>query len=708
MRSNLLSLQNISGQVSSTQNKLATGNKVNSAIDNPSSYYTALSLNNRAEDLNALLDSMGQAVSTIKAATTALESAAGFLEQASAVATQALETAKVPSKSFFEEKVGENGAVVTTAEELREAVNSGKETICVYGHIDLGDISTTGGLNLKSNQKLVGVGYFGDYDSDTNKFSAISATANTAKDLITLGGTNSLVSDLSISCNTANDIGITAIQITGYDTVAHLHNLDIAVAGTENGGWKTAIHLGGSGSPRTTISGDINIDVSGNQAKGIALQGRSGCDIEDKTKINVSSTGSSSEGIVITELTTMDIGRDVEINIQSSGSLCSGFVWKSTSDMNLKSGTIINIKSEYVGMSISNAQCNIDAAKINIEAQSGSAINLNNTILNINKGAQLTLKSLGGKSTIDILSNAVCNIGADANLNIYSENLYGIYGIYLANNSNNQLNILSSAQVYLDVASGILFYNGGGDGTNSNTIDIAQGAKIAIEKDGKADWYEVKDKYHDENTVTTNKEITADNIKDELNVENTSAWTLPETAEVDFDTDISEDEAAQQTLTDAGKNYKEIINQYDALIKGDSYKGINLLQNDKLSVKFNETNTADLSVQGKDMSSQALGFTVFGWETQGDIADSLAEIANALKGIRSYSAELGNNYSIITTRQNFTENLINVLTEGADKLTLADMNEESANMLALQTRQQLAINSLSLASQASQSILKLF
>ena len=72
------------------------------------------------------------------------------------------------------------------------------------------------------------------------------------------------------------------------------------------------------------------------------------------------------------------------------------------------------------------------------------------------------------------------------------------------------------------------------------------------------------------------------------------------------------------------------------------------------------------------------------------------------------TSELGNYYSIVTRRENFTQNLINVLTEGADKLTLADMNEESANMLALQTRQQLAVNSLSLASQASQSILKLF
>ena len=92
MRSNLLSLQNISKQVDATQNKLSTGKKVNSAIDNPGSYYAARSLTNRASDLDALLDSMGQAVSTIKTATEALESAAEFLEQAKAVATQMLES----------------------------------------------------------------------------------------------------------------------------------------------------------------------------------------------------------------------------------------------------------------------------------------------------------------------------------------------------------------------------------------------------------------------------------------------------------------------------------------------------------------------------------------------------------------------------------------------------------------------------------------
>jgi flagellin-like hook-associated protein FlgL len=90
------------------------------------------------------------------------------------------------------------------------------------------------------------------------------------------------------------------------------------------------------------------------------------------------------------------------------------------------------------------------------------------------------------------------------------------------------------------------------------------------------------------------------------------------------------------------------------------------------------------------------------------IKASINATNDAISKLRTFSSDFGNNYAIVETRESFTTNLINVLEEGADKLTLADMNEESANMLALQTRQQLAINSLSLASQASQSVLRLF
>ena len=96
------------------------------------------------------------------------------------------------------------------------------------------------------------------------------------------------------------------------------------------------------------------------------------------------------------------------------------------------------------------------------------------------------------------------------------------------------------------------------------------------------------------------------------------------------------------------------------------------------------------------------------WQKDSDIDASISQIEDAISKLRTMASDFGNNYSVVQTREEFTDNLINVLTEGADNLTLADMNEESANMLALQTRQQLAINSLSLASQASQSVLQLF
>ena len=154
------------------------------------------------------------------------------------------------------------------------------------------------------------------------------------------------------------------------------------------------------------------------------------------------------------------------------------------------------------------------------------------------------------------------------------------------------------------------------------------------------------------------------------------------------------------------EQYNQILQQYDSMIADSNYKGTNLLKKDSLKVDFNQDRTSYLNITGFDAS--VTGLNLSSAQAGSRLSSAIEEIRQAVLQIRAFSAELGNNYSIITNRQEFTENLINILTEGADKLTLADMNEESANMLSLQTRQQLAINSLSLASQASQSILKLF
>ena len=157
------------------------------------------------------------------------------------------------------------------------------------------------------------------------------------------------------------------------------------------------------------------------------------------------------------------------------------------------------------------------------------------------------------------------------------------------------------------------------------------------------------------------------------------------------------------------EQFNEILSQIDQIASDSSYKGVNLLKGDDLKVVFNEDRSSYLDVKGTNASSSGLGLSsATDWTTNTAVDEVITSVDSAINQLRDMASEFGNNYSIVQTRQDFTENLINVLEEGADNLTLADMNEESANMLALQTRQQLAINSLSLASQAAQSVLSLF
>ena len=184
-----------------------------------------------------------------------------------------------------------------------------------------------------------------------------------------------------------------------------------------------------------------------------------------------------------------------------------------------------------------------------------------------------------------------------------------------------------------------------------------------------------------------------------------------------FDGKISGETAKEPKAGEINESRKKLAAQFDSILgqidkvaNDASYKGVNLLQGNDLKVVFNEDRTSDLIVEGKDASSAGLKISKSAndWKTDDNIELSITQIEAAVNTLRTMSSEFGNNYSIVQSRETFTENLINVLEEGSDKLTLADMNEESANMLALQTRQQLAINSLSLASQAAQSVLKLF
>jgi flagellin-like hook-associated protein FlgL len=125
---------------------------------------------------------------------------------------------------------------------------------------------------------------------------------------------------------------------------------------------------------------------------------------------------------------------------------------------------------------------------------------------------------------------------------------------------------------------------------------------------------------------------------------------------------------------------------------------------------LNESGTSSVTVTGvtDDAAGLAVGAAANSWAANADITAAQGDLTAALATLRSQAQSLGSNLSTVQIRQDFTKSMINTLKTGADSLTLADTNEEGANLLALQTRQQLSSTALSFAAQADRNVLRLF
>lgn len=156
--------------------------------------------------------------------------------------------------------------------------------------------------------------------------------------------------------------------------------------------------------------------------------------------------------------------------------------------------------------------------------------------------------------------------------------------------------------------------------------------------------------------------------------------------------------------------FNELQSQIDSIAQDSGFGGTNLVQSspDDLEVALNEDGSSSLTVQGADSSSAGLGLSSTTFATDADIDAALAETQAALDTVRTNTATLGSSSSALQTRLDFTENLTNTLESGAADLTNADLTEEAANRLSLQTRQQIGLNATSLAAQSETAILGLF
>jgi len=174
--------------------------------------------------------------------------------------------------------------------------------------------------------------------------------------------------------------------------------------------------------------------------------------------------------------------------------------------------------------------------------------------------------------------------------------------------------------------------------------------------------------------------------------------------------------ASASDVQDFAAQYGEVISQINTMAADSGYKGVNLLQSGGLTVEFAAT-AGDSTLRLSGFGDTTASFTIngmsdagtgSGWTSAATIQTAIDGLETATSELRTESKKLSSNLSVITAREDFSSQMINTLQDGAAKLTEADMNEEGANMLMLQTRQALGTTSLSLASQAAQSVLRLF
>jgi flagellin len=160
--------------------------------------------------------------------------------------------------------------------------------------------------------------------------------------------------------------------------------------------------------------------------------------------------------------------------------------------------------------------------------------------------------------------------------------------------------------------------------------------------------------------------------------------------------------------------FDAILAQIDQLAADSGFNGINLLDSTNssdLTLILNETGSSTITIAAVDFTvagDLSINNAANNWAASADIQAAATDLTAALTTLRTQAQAYGSSLSTVQIRQEFTKAMINTLQVGADNLTLADTNEEGANLLALQTRQQLSITALSLASQASQAVLRLF
>lgn len=756
LRNNLLSLQNTQSLIDKTQFNLSTGRSVNSALDSPQNFFAAQSLGNRASDLTRLLDGIGQSIRVIEQANNGVTALTSLIEQADSIASQASDALSSAQNSASATGTAASATGLTGITDLTtlagissgdqftvQVGDSAREVITITSDTgvsgliaDLNDIANIE-ASLDSNGQLT----IRTTNGETLRLANETGTALTASTGLgftqvdaTLPTTNiqGVVADSTLATAgsvTGNSDEITSAgfligAITGVTTG---DTFTIEVNGTANNitisAGLTATLFIGQLSAITGVSGaitssdiqlyvtsDDNVDINDANGDGAeqAIFGTAITDVNDGIEFHTSGVYGASTSL--TALSGVDSGDNFTITVDGT-----------TTTIAISEGLTATAFATQLS-AITGVSARVNASDIQIYANTGANIDitdpdgdgaesaiLGSAVANITTGVELDPESVGTTFTVgSVLTATLTNNNAVASA---TDTLNDLDDFSIGTTTGDSLDITVTRDGTADATVAIALDNGfdGGDTTIQDIVD---------EINSNEDLAGLTAAYNEDTGEFT---ITADSTVDSFTIDSSDLdagenlgfgfgnggldFAGGSTGALEFSPSSG---AADSTLAQLQADFNELRGQIDDLVGDASYSGVNLLNGDDLVTNFNEDATSSLTTSGVTFTAQGLGITTASFSDAATISTTATQVDDALTTVRNFGTTLANDLAVIQTRQDFTSQAINTLEAGADDLTIADQNAEGARLLALQTRQQLGVTSLALASQSQQSVLRLF
>jgi flagellin len=675
VRQNLLSLQSTSEMLATTQERLATGKKVNSALDNPTNYFTAAALDNRAGDINNLLDGISNGVQVLQAANTGVTSIQKLIDSAKSVANQVLQsTAGYSQKSSISSGVipgatAQNllGSNANTAQTFTAAAAATANTVGPIDAVETGSVAMTD----TTGNPLSGATKF-DSGAAAPKINS-TINANLVGQSLVVNGVNiNFTSGTTSSGNAATGftIGIgpssTATFATLFSDIDAITGASGANATTTNGTGNILIHTGTT-SDLTIGGGAATVLGLGNQPR---TSGPTSATLVGTTLLSGAPSATNSvatASFANNDTITVD-GKTITFSTSGATSTSA-----SGGTINLTTGSVQDVLDAID--KITGTFGTADASTITggkISLSTGTAQDLS-----------ISATSTTAKAALDALGLGTAGSGVSLAVIPPTNTLDG--------------QVLRIASTAGGIATNITFGNGPNQVHTLNQLNAALAAnnlQATVSPAGVI-------------TITTSNDVASST----MGALSGSATTTGNAFANLTPTDPVVDPDSQEARAGLVAQFNTIIDNINKTAEDSSYGGINLLNGDTLKLIFNETGKSTLNITGVNADATGLGLAPL--TANFDFIDSdsankvLAQLNSASSALRTDASTLGSNLSVVQIRQDFNKNLVNVLQTGSSNLTLADTNEEAANSQALSTRQSIAVSALALANQSQQSVLQL-